>query len=390
MATYQIYAANRLIGGTDGCLDYVDGAGLNDKDSAIVVHAIDNNAYFYRLDASSGATQNTPEVVAPVQNAGTKRWLLVDIVATNITPQNAISTDPNTALADNVAINEFSTDGTMAGDSDAAVPTEKAVKTYVDTTFPSAAMVTLDVIPGYLQRPEFDPSNSVDSGIYNITSGLYHLSGAEEKIVGIDNIAFTVGPGGSNGNSDALDAATTWHYIYIDDSSISAGQRDLLAENLISVKTAPTWSDAKNGWYNGNDRCIYFIYDQDGAGDLLALHNRGGRFCQMDTQSGILINVDVDDVNYTVTATVPTPVTLINAAVYTHEQGNNYTANVRFTGLASNYSDLAKAEAGTQDYVGQVINIPLDGSDQFDVRHAAAGADTMYVRQRGFYLPLGM
>ena len=31
-----------------------------------------------------------------------------------------------------VTINEFSTDGTMAGNSDSALPTEKAVKTYVD------------------------------------------------------------------------------------------------------------------------------------------------------------------------------------------------------------------------------------------------------------------
>ena len=31
------------------------------------------------------------------------------------------------------AITEFSTDGTLGGNSDSAVPTEKAVKTYVDT-----------------------------------------------------------------------------------------------------------------------------------------------------------------------------------------------------------------------------------------------------------------
>jgi hypothetical protein len=35
-------------------------------------------------------------------------------------------------LANGTGINEFSTDGTLAGDSDDAVPTEKAVKTYVD------------------------------------------------------------------------------------------------------------------------------------------------------------------------------------------------------------------------------------------------------------------
>lgn len=35
-------------------------------------------------------------------------------------------------------INEFSTDGTLAGDSDTAIPTEQAVKTYVDNASPSS------------------------------------------------------------------------------------------------------------------------------------------------------------------------------------------------------------------------------------------------------------
>jgi len=44
-------------------------------------------------------------------------------------------------LASGVAINEFSTDGTLAGDSDAAVPTEKAVKTYVDAQIGGVANI---------------------------------------------------------------------------------------------------------------------------------------------------------------------------------------------------------------------------------------------------------
>jgi len=36
-------------------------------------------------------------------------------------------------LASGASVNEFSTDGTLGGDSDTAVPTEQAVKTYVDT-----------------------------------------------------------------------------------------------------------------------------------------------------------------------------------------------------------------------------------------------------------------
>jgi len=45
----------------------------------------------------------------------------------------AHATDPTITLNNGTDINEFSTDGTLAGDSDDAVPTEKAVKNYVDS-----------------------------------------------------------------------------------------------------------------------------------------------------------------------------------------------------------------------------------------------------------------
>ena len=40
-------------------------------------------------------------------------------------------------------INEFSTDGTLAGNSDTAVPTEQATKTYVDTNIASPPSLSL-------------------------------------------------------------------------------------------------------------------------------------------------------------------------------------------------------------------------------------------------------
>lgn len=48
----------------------------------------------------------------------------------------------NTSITLTNAVTEFSTDGTLSGDSDSALPTEKAVKTYVDTQVASAASVT--------------------------------------------------------------------------------------------------------------------------------------------------------------------------------------------------------------------------------------------------------
>lgn len=44
-------------------------------------------------------------------------------------------------------VTEFSTDGTLAGDSDVAVPTEKAVKTYADTKLPITGGTSITNIP---------------------------------------------------------------------------------------------------------------------------------------------------------------------------------------------------------------------------------------------------
>ncbi len=48
----------------------------------------------------------------------------------------------------NARINEFSTDGTMAGNSDVAVPTEKAVKTYVDGSKRTWMILNIQVTDG--------------------------------------------------------------------------------------------------------------------------------------------------------------------------------------------------------------------------------------------------
>ena len=63
-------------------------------------------------------------------NDNTKEALLVtDLVQSKILQ---ILCDGLLSLKNGTGINEFSIDGTLAGDSDDAVPTEKAVKTYVD------------------------------------------------------------------------------------------------------------------------------------------------------------------------------------------------------------------------------------------------------------------
>jgi len=79
----NIYGAIILTGGTEGCLDSVDGDLLTNGDCGIV---ITNGAiYTYFLNASSGETASSPNVIAPATNAGTKRWIMVPSFQSRLT-----------------------------------------------------------------------------------------------------------------------------------------------------------------------------------------------------------------------------------------------------------------------------------------------------------------
>ena len=52
-------------------------------------------------------------------------------------------------------------------------------------------------------------------------------------------------------------SSSTTFYLYYDES----------AEVFIYSETAPTWSDALQGWYNGNDRAFFKMY-KDASGNL--------------------------------------------------------------------------------------------------------------------------
>jgi len=63
-----------LTGGTDGCLDSIDGQDLWDGWLATIITASD--VYFYSLDIDSGAAESSPNTISPDTNAGDKRWIL--------------------------------------------------------------------------------------------------------------------------------------------------------------------------------------------------------------------------------------------------------------------------------------------------------------------------
>ena len=106
---------------------------------------------------------------------------------------------------------------------------------------------------GYVQRSKFSYS---DADTIIIGPGVYHHAGTVDQLVYWDSTL----------SFDSTDADTNWYYLYIDDSAIViSGTNVLTASELTSNTTAPSWSNAKHGWYNGNDRCIFAYYVVSGS-----------------------------------------------------------------------------------------------------------------------------
>jgi len=70
--------AMSLTGGGDGALDSYDGASLLDEEMALA-NVPGDKFYIYVLNATSGAAESVPNIIAPDSNAGLKRWILQSI-----------------------------------------------------------------------------------------------------------------------------------------------------------------------------------------------------------------------------------------------------------------------------------------------------------------------
>lgn len=90
---------------------------VNSLDAVVVGPGISTDNAIARFDGTTGKL---------LQNSGVL-----------ISDTDAVTGMASLALDIGATIDEFSTDGTLAGNSDTALPTEKAVKTYVDNSTPT-------------------------------------------------------------------------------------------------------------------------------------------------------------------------------------------------------------------------------------------------------------
>lgn len=91
-----------LTGGGVGALDNIDGNALVEGDAAFAVTG--TLTRIYRLNATSGVTEDSPDIIAPDTNAGTKRWILVGVVTTSEEILKISKSDYATLLATSTSI----------------------------------------------------------------------------------------------------------------------------------------------------------------------------------------------------------------------------------------------------------------------------------------------
>ncbi len=93
------YTKTELIGGASNALDSIDGTDLAQGNRALVVKGSNpGQVYIYVLDATVGGVENTPDLIAPDTNAGTKRWVLASSPSRfwNIATDPTVNSDETT------------------------------------------------------------------------------------------------------------------------------------------------------------------------------------------------------------------------------------------------------------------------------------------------------
>jgi hypothetical protein len=107
MAIYY-YPAIGITGGGDA-LDGIDGTALQDGEIAVAYDPGISGYRVYRLNATSGAAESSPNTIAPDTNAGNKRWIRID------TPHGHAQSDITNLTTDLGNKLNTSGDQTMAG-----------------------------------------------------------------------------------------------------------------------------------------------------------------------------------------------------------------------------------------------------------------------------------
>ena len=141
----------------------------------------ETNTHSEKLTVTCDNIGNTDAVQITKTATGTGDAIVVSQFGTGyaIRVTNGSVILSNTGSVNNVAVNEFSNDGTLAGNSDLTVPTERAVKTYVDGITGGGTGIV-----DYFAK--FTSANAISNSQMSETAGVVtHHSDGSQLITGI-------------------------------------------------------------------------------------------------------------------------------------------------------------------------------------------------------------
>jgi len=241
------------------------------------------------------------------------------------------------------------------------------------------------LVNGLAKRAKFSWKDADE--IY-INAGVYHHLGTSEQLVyWHDQLTFQFGSGGTNADSSDL-ANNDWFYLYLDDSAIvTAGVPELTETELVAVTTEPTWSNTKQGWYSGNDRCIGAFFT-GGTANILEFFHEGSLFLYADQ----ILEIDNDGGATWTDAVLTLPKfvteTQITLDFGTYGAGSGEArADVRTNGQAGTTGHFV-TRAYTNIKGGNTLNMITDSNQTIEYKVTVTCGINIYTD--GWYFPIGL
>jgi len=233
------------------------------------------------------------------------------------------------------------------------------------------AAADLNTLPiGYLQRARFTWG---DADTITIGPGVYDHRGTTNQIV-YWNSTLTF---------DSTDTGSQWYYLYLDDSAIvTHGSPLLTASEFINSTTAPTWSDEKHGWYNGNDRCIFAYFVS--VGSIVSFTHDGSDYFMFRV---IFDGVDISDISTTTAATIAVPDIAPDAQVLILVDADGSVPSGTRVTASGHVAVVAVASTTTM----ASTRVSTDSSQQTSINATSyTGKTDIAIYMQGWYFPRGM
>lgn len=194
----------------------------------------------------------------------------------------SINSDGFLAIQNGTSVNEFSTDATLSGNSDFALPTEKAIKTYVDSrsVFSTTSNVTSNSI-GNIANDDFVFGSTQLN--YNGQANRFYF----DKSKGAFRAGFANSNQWDSSTSNVGDYSTAFGFV-----TVASGARSTA---LGSGTIASRFASTAIGNYNADDQNALFMVG-NGTGSI----NRNNAFVIKDNGDAVLDG----ELNTTQTGTV--------------------------------------------------------------------------------------